>query len=220
MAENVFFTSDEHLGHNNVIKFCNRPFANIEEMTEALVERHNSVVKKGDLVYHIGDMFWRTYGIDQALEYMDRLNGNHYYVWGNHDELIHHNKELANKFIWLKDIAKVRPSGCPKIILCHYAMRVFEGSHRGDWHLYGHSHNALPQAIAGQTKDESTLSFDIGVDTHNFYPWSIEEVAEKMKTLKPTSYNYSCGDCGRIYKASYQDDTTRCANCGAKMMIV
>lgn len=182
MAENWFFTSDEHLGHARVIDFCGRPFANTEEMTEELIKRHNEVVKRGDLVIHNGDMFWRDFGVDQALEYMDRLNGNHYYVWGNHEELLKKNKQLQNKFIWCKDIAKIHPAGIKeKIILCHYALRVFEGSHRGDFHLYGHSHGKLPEAIAGTTKEESPLSFDVGVDCWNYYPVSLGQVVEKMK---------------------------------------
>ena len=48
---NVFFTADEHYGHGQVIAYCQRPFASLEEMDEALIERHNALVKKKDLVY-------------------------------------------------------------------------------------------------------------------------------------------------------------------------
>lgn len=64
---NVFFTSDEHHGHKNIIQFCARPFASTEEMTEVLVERHNKLVRPGDVVYHEGDMFWRRFGLLNAL---------------------------------------------------------------------------------------------------------------------------------------------------------
>jgi calcineurin-like phosphoesterase family protein len=59
------------------------------------------------------------------------------------------------------------------IVLHHYAQRVWNKSHYGSWHLYGHSHNKLPE-IPGN------LSFDIGVDGHQYQAWSYEEVKEKM----------------------------------------
>jgi calcineurin-like phosphoesterase family protein len=46
-------------------------------------------------------------------------------------------------------------------------MRVWDQSHHGSWHLYGHSHGKLP---------DLGLSTDVGVDGHNFQPWSFEEV--------------------------------------------
>lgn len=173
----IWFTSDEHYGHQNIINFCKRPFASVEEMTETLIERHNQRVKAGDLVYHLGDMFWRKLGIEKAREIRGRLNGKqHYYIWGNHEELMEGNADLRNTFVWCKDIARVFPGGgdrFPKIVLCHYAMRVWRGSHNGDWHLYGHSHAGLPE--------NASLSFDCGVDARNFFPMSVEEVATEMQ---------------------------------------
>lgn len=180
MAENWYFTSDEHIGHANVISFCNRPFSNIEEMYEGLIERHNSIVKPGDLTFHLGDAFWRSCPVEKAIEYMKRLNGNHYYIYGNHEELIHKHKELRDKFIWLRDLTTVRPNGYPPITLCHYALRTWPGSNRNSFSIYGHSHGQLPDAVAGTTKDENPFSMDCGVDTNSYYPWSLEQVKVKM----------------------------------------
>ncbi len=181
MAERIWFTSDNHFGHANAIKFCARPFASVEEMNEQMIERHNSVVRPGDLCYFLGDVFWRSLTLDQAKTITMRLNGQKYYVNGNHEELFKNKGGLNDLFIWKKDIAKIHPANYPHIVLCHYAMRVWEGSHRGDWHLFGHSHNGLPASAQGLTKEESSLSMDVGVDTHNWYPWSLEEVADQMK---------------------------------------
>lgn len=176
----IWFTSDEHYGHNNVIKFCNRPYTSLEEMTEGLIANHNSVVKKGDLVYHLGDMFWRTVPLHEAMSIRYRLNGQHFYINGNHEELFERNPELGKTFIWQKDIAKLKIRDYPNIILCHYAMRVWEGSHKDAWHLYGHSHNGLSRSVQGMTREESALSLDVGVDAFNMFPVSLEEVALKM----------------------------------------
>ncbi len=59
------------------------------------------------------------------------------------------------------------------IVLCHYAMRGWHHSFRGSWHLYGHSHGRLPDDPAAQ-------SMDVGVDTHEFRPWHLDEIAARM----------------------------------------
>lgn len=167
----LFFTADEHYDHRNIIDYCKRPFSNVDEMRETLIDNHNRKVSKSDMTIHVGDMFWRTQGLDKAHWILNRLNGNHAYIWGNHCELIENNAGLQKRFAWIKDIHRVIQKGIPKIVLCHYAMRVWRGSHQGAWHLYGHSHGELP---------EQGLSFDCGVDCNNFEPISLEEVMIKM----------------------------------------
>ena len=181
--ETRWFTSDEHYGHHRVIEFCNRPFKDIDEMREEIIRRHNEVVSNGDLVFHLGDMFWRTVPVSEAIDIVRRLKGNHYYIFGNHEELMERSPELRAKFVWTKERVNLhRPNGYPNIVLDHYAGRVWNGSHRGTWQLYGHSHNSLSCSVAGGTPDESALSFDVGVDCWDYYPVSIEQVAEKMRS--------------------------------------
>lgn len=180
MSQNIWFTSDFHFGHANVIKFCNRPYSSVEEMNEGLIENYNALVKPGDLCYILGDAFWRSLTLEQAIGIAARLNGQKYYINGNHEERMQ-NKDMHRFFIWRKDLAKIHPTDYPHIVLCHYAMRVWEGSHRNDWHLYGHSHNGLSCSVRGTSKEESEFSMDIGVDTNNMCPWSIEEVKEQME---------------------------------------
>jgi calcineurin-like phosphoesterase family protein len=177
---NLYFTSDEHYGHQSIIsKFQFRPFADLDEMTEGLIVKHNARVDKGDLVYHLGDMFWRTFPMAKAHEVMDRLNGQHYYIRGNHEELMDKHQSLRDRFVWMKNLETIHPPGTPKhpgIVLCHYAMRVWNRSHTGRYHLYGHSHGELPE--------NESLSFDVGVDSHNYYPVSLEEVEARMQNKK------------------------------------
>jgi calcineurin-like phosphoesterase family protein len=176
-VSDLFFTSDEHYGHTNIIKFCKRPFKDIWEHINESIKRHNAVVPVGARVYHNGDMFWRTLPLKTALDILYALNGQHYFIWGNHDELIEKNAVLRKSFVWTKDIAQVyHPKLDKGLVLCHYSMNVWRNSHRGAYHLYGHTH--------GQLKEPNTLSFDCGQDAQNFTPVSIEQVIERMERKK------------------------------------
>lgn len=181
----VFFTSDEHHGHRNALTGWGnsvkaRPFGSLEEMTEGLVERHNAKVRAGDLVYHCGDMFWRTFGTEAAITVMKRLNGQHFYIYGNHDEVFEgrHGEDLQRQFVWCRTREKIKPAGGPDcgIVLDHFAGRVWHQSHKGAWQLYGHSHGDLPD-------DRNLLSMDVGVDAPgiDYEPVSVEEVRVLMR---------------------------------------
>ena len=176
----VYFTADEHYGHSNILKYCNRPFSNTEEMKETIIKNHNSVVKPGDRTFHIGDMFWRTLSLKDALDIRYRLNGEHYYILGNHEERMR-DKTLQDSFVWVRDVYNLNVQGYPNIFLLHYACRVWNGSHKKAWHLYGHSHSNLPERTRATCGDESPYSFDVGVDALLFFPISLEEVKLRME---------------------------------------
>ena len=79
----IFFTSDLHLGHENCIRLCNRPFSNIEEMDETLIENWNHKVTGKDTVYILGDLIYRSQKPPE--EYLRRLRGKKHLILGNHD---------------------------------------------------------------------------------------------------------------------------------------
>jgi calcineurin-like phosphoesterase family protein len=81
---NRWFTSDLHFGHANIIKHCNRPFANVDEMNMAIIDNWNSVVKDGDKVIVLGDVALGK--LDETLPLVTLLNGEKYLVPGNHDK--------------------------------------------------------------------------------------------------------------------------------------
>ena len=175
-----WFTADTHFGHANIIKYANRPFKSEAEMNKALIENWNKVVQKDDIVFHLGDFcFGRNdYEFDA---FFNQLNGNIVFVKGNHDKLAWRNKHkfyAAHNSYYETEIDDIR------ITLCHYAMRVWNKSHFGAYHLYGHSHGSLPD-------DPHSLSFDVGVDCHNYTPISFERVKEIMsqKVFKPIDHH-------------------------------
>lgn len=81
---NIWITSDSHFFHNNIIKYCNRPFSDVNEMNETLIANWNSVVKPQDKVYHLGDLYMG--GTRREVEsLLYRLNGHKRLILGNHD---------------------------------------------------------------------------------------------------------------------------------------
>ena len=179
MSQNIWVTSDLHLGHENILKFCNRPFSNVEEMNEMLIDKYNSCVKSGDLCYILGDMFWRSLSNEKAISYAARLNGQKYYINGNHEERMQ-NKDIHKFFVWIKDYAEIHPKDHQRMILFHYPLRSWHGSNYGSYCLHGHCHGNLKDALPGETKEESPLIMDVGVDCWNYYPVSLDQVKDKM----------------------------------------
>jgi calcineurin-like phosphoesterase family protein len=172
----LWFTSDHHWGHHNIIRFSGRPFANVAAMNEALIANWNRVVGEDDTVYHLGDIFMLP--SDEAKQIRDRLHGRICLVRGNHDKTA---ETMKSAFDWIKDYHELKvedadaPGGRQHIILCHYAFRVWNKSHHGSWHLYGHSHGSLPD-------DPHSRSFDVGVDCHGSTPMSYTQVKAIMAT--------------------------------------
>lgn len=157
----VWFTSDTHFGHANIIfKYCNRPFASVEEHDAALIANWNARVRPNDIVYHLGD-FAFTCTKEHAAACMMRLNGRKFFIRGNHDELLDHCLPLGS---WIKDYLEVGVNG-QKIVLFHYGLRTWHHDLRGTWHLYGHSHTGL---------EPLGKSCDVGVDAWNYAPVSFD----------------------------------------------
>jgi calcineurin-like phosphoesterase family protein len=80
----ILFTGDQHFGHHNIIRHCDRPFSCVEEMGEALIENWNRAVKPTDSVYILGDLFFRNHV--NAEEYLVRFCGKKRLIIGNHDK--------------------------------------------------------------------------------------------------------------------------------------
>lgn len=168
----IWFTADTHFSHQRILLF-RKQFSTVDEMNELMVERWNGCVKKGDLVYHLGDVALGNPAA--ASEIIKRLNGQIYLVRGNHERVAEH-KLCRDRFVWIKDYHKLKV-GEQKIYLCHYAFRTWNCMHHGSINLFGHSHNSLSM-IPGLRQ------MDVGVDGHDFYPWHHDEIKAKMGAVK------------------------------------
>src|SRR5689334_18837471 len=135
----VWFTSDTHFGHANVIKYCDRPFADASEMDEMMIVNWNAVVRPGDHVYHLGDFSFHRDGTSTKI--VRRLMGNIHLIRGNHDSDAFI-KECGSRFVSIKDLDEVKVDGT-RIVMCHFPMLTWNKSHHGSWHLHGHCHGKL-----------------------------------------------------------------------------
>ncbi|MNF89970.1 Calcineurin-like phosphoesterase superfamily domain protein [compost metagenome] len=170
----TWFTSDLHFFHKNIIKYCDRPWS-FEDQTEELIARWNSRVGVMDDVYHLGDFAFAGFKkLNAVVDIINRLNGNIHFIRGNHceDRLW---QAIADRNIahveWIKDFAEIRVEG-QKLILCHYPLEVWNGSHHGSWHLHGHCHGSLPSV---------GKRLDVGLDNHpEKTVFSFQEIREYM----------------------------------------
>lgn len=174
-VQKTWFCSDHHFGHSNVIKHCNRPFRDIEEHDQKLVEYHNELVHPRDLVYFVGDVSLSKE--KHAIEMVNRMHGHKILVRGNHDR----KNKYGNAFerivdyleIDLPDIDGVRT----KVVLSHYPMLSWNKHHRGSWHVHGHCHGTMAMA---NPEYYTRKVIDAGVDCWNMRPIEAGEVARIM----------------------------------------
>jgi len=92
----VFFTSDLHFGHNNIIAYCNRLFSSVGEMDNTLIADWNSVVASGDDIYVLGDFTMKP--AQDARRCLSTLNGRKYFIRGNLDKFLDRNGAFGDVF--------------------------------------------------------------------------------------------------------------------------
>lgn len=177
-AEKIFFTSDTHFQHANIIKYCRRPFKDVEENDEEIIRRWNEKVPIDSIVFHLGDVaFGDPKKVDKILM---RLNGKIHLIIGNHDW-----RRIVSEHAWrFEDITQQinMKIGKRHIILNHYPMLAYSGAWRGEdatYQLFGHVHTS-PYTDEGLDQQRMkylfTSQYDVGVDNNNFTPVSWAEV--------------------------------------------
>ena len=180
--QGIWFTSDTHWGHLNIIKFCNRPWGSVEEMDEALIDNWNSVVEKDDIVFHLGDFAfapnWRW------KELLSRLNGQIHLIIGNHDETRWPGDKVMELFAGVYNQLKLKIDNKYHVYLNHYPFLTYGGVWREPENaviqLFGHVHSSPTSS----GKDDSRLSilfpyqYDVGVDNNNYTPLSWDKIKD------------------------------------------
>lgn len=170
----IYFTSDHHFGHFNIIKYTNRNFDSVNQMDEFFVASWNSQVSRNDTVYYLGDFIIGS--PKKAEEILKQLNGKIHLIKGNHDKFL--NWRTNPYFKEITDYKKLKYKDST-FILMHYPLAEWDGKYRGSIHLHGHSH--------GKHKGNGRI-LDVGVDNLPEYRefgkfWSIDEVIHLMDSV-------------------------------------
>jgi len=133
----VYFISDLHLGHKNIMRLCNRPFNSVEEMDEVLIDNWNRKIHRNDTVYIMGDLMFRNEL--PAEYYLDRLKGQKHLFIGNHDAKWMKTVDL-DKYFQSVSMMGTFSDGQRKITGCHYPMMTWPGIGRNGYMVFGHIH--------------------------------------------------------------------------------
>lgn len=164
----VYFVSDTHYDHSNIIKYTDRPFESCSEMNKEMIRRWNEIVSKDDVVYHLGDL---TFGdTNRVKNLIDTLNGTIHFITGNHDRPT---SKVRNEFASFQSYKEINidqeDSNYPlTICLFHYPMEIWNKRHYGAIHLHGHEHTGV--RLTGKNR------VDVGVDSWNYRPVSLERI--------------------------------------------
>lgn len=187
----IFFTSDTHFGHKNILQYCNRPWKNAQEMTDGLIENWNSVVGPDDIVFHLGDL---VFGGSELFNYvMKHLNGKKYLILGNHDykNIREHYREY---FVDVHPKMIISIDGT-EIILNHEPLLCFGGQDNYRfWNLFGHVHTQHGETQGSDferlEKICTPTMYDVGVDFNYYKPVSFETLKSKIEYQVKNGVNY------------------------------
>lgn len=189
--DKVWFTSDTHFGHANIIRHCNRPFRDVEEMNSVMIRRWNETVPPDGVIFHLGDFAHGNPGLWNDV--LSQLHGTKYLILGNHDM-----KNFRPGYMhWFADVIQQMTIqvGGQGIILNHNPFLCYGGSYRDVWQLFGHVHSG-PYGHTGLDHPRLGMLFprqyDVGVDNNDFRPVSFAVVkaiieAQVQRTIKSDS---------------------------------
>ena len=174
----VWFTSDTHFSHDNIIDFCQRPYKNTQEMNDILIKNWNDIVGEDDTVFHLGDFAWGGSAVWNDI--LSQLHGHIHLIIGNHD--IKNIKESYHKYFESISFQRQIAVEGRKIYLNHYPFLTWGGIYRRKenivWQLFGHVHSK--PVMTGLDYNRLTYllpyQYDVGVDNNDYKPINFKEV--------------------------------------------
>ena len=177
----VWFTSDWHLSHANIIKYAKRPFVDVEHMNTTILNNAHRVIGVNDYVFFLGDFCFHTPDIEYIIQ---NLPGKEW-IWisGNHEKPLKQYLHSHNMIIY--DLLDIVVDTQP-ITLCHYPMVSWNKSHYGAWQLFGHHHSlfTLSNSYVFEGK-----KMNVCTDLYNYYPIDFEFIKNNMH-MKSNNWDY------------------------------
>lgn len=195
----VFFTSDTHFGHKNILRFCNRPWATIAEHDQALIDNWNDTVPEDAVVFHLGDFSYKGGGFPTIQHLKGLLNGQIVLIRGNHDpdtRKPQNLRKLQQLFAGVYDQLEIEVDG-QRIIMNHYPLLTWPhafGQHP-TWQLFGHVH--LRKGITGSDafiveQRCRPNQYEVGVDLNGYRPVSFQNLKERIEYQIRHNCNVAC----------------------------
>lgn len=177
-----WYTADPHFGHDNIIKYCHRPFRNVGEMDAVLLANYVSCVGPDDDIWVIGDFgFGRAARSGYLENVFHQIPGRKHLVVGNHDGAA----TLELPWTSISHLVEIK-DGEQRLVLCHYPMITWNGARRGALQLFGHVHDGWRG---------TRNSVNAGVDVWNFMPVRVSDLTARARTL-PVNKHWSEAEHG------------------------
>ena len=176
--DKLWFMADPHFYHENIIKYCSRPFVDVNEMNITLVQTWNALVQEDADIIIAGD-FIHSGNLEVLKNLISRLNGRIWLVYGNHDyqnrldrqivkDMVYHTSDALDFEVTDEELE----DGRMRFHITHYPCEFWT---RGAVHLFGHVHSG-PLSTASEILSFKPLRYDIGVDNNDFKPISYEQI--------------------------------------------
>jgi len=157
----IWFTADLHLGHFNIIKYTKRPFKNIEEMDDTLIQNWNKYIDKHDIVIYLGDFCYKD--LDPG-KYLDQLNGHITFIKGNHDNPNSLDAVIDHLVLVMYNIP----------VFCVHNPLDFSNSYR--LNLVGHVHDKWKVKKVGRS-----YLVNVGIDVWNYCPVTFMQILKAIE---------------------------------------
>ena len=173
-----YYIADPHFGHENILKLCDRPYATIEEMNEAMIQQWNQRVTGNDTVFILGDLFFRCADPEAVLT---RLKGKKRLIIGNHDSSWMDKVDLSRYFVSVDHFLEIT-DGMRAITLCHYPLLTWKHKLR-PFMIHGHIHNDTTSDFFPLIAARERL-LNAGADINGYCPVTFEELQENNRRFK------------------------------------
>lgn len=173
------YIADTHFGHDNVIRFDGRPFADAAEMWRVMRELWNGRVRDDDDVWIIGDFVMRS--DKPASFYLERLKGHKHLIMGNHDPGMLRDEKSAACFETIDKMHHI-VDGKNNIIMCHFPIAEWNRMHHGSYLIYGHIHNRRDDTYDFMKTRERALN--AGCMINGYMPVSFQELVENNRKFQ------------------------------------
>ena len=183
-ADKLYFSSDSHIGHFNITKYCHRPFASRKEMDDALIANWNSVVPEDGIVVHCGDfMLPHKTGDKEYKKIWDKLNFKTLVLCrGNHDRIDCGTYVYGDKTVIVVDVAMILVEEI-KIMAFHCPVSAYPA----DYQVFGHIHTLYDGTVNGSDSDVveklRKTQYDVGADQNNYTPVSYWQLVDIFRNL-------------------------------------